>query len=206
MQPNASILPSLTKVVIFDLDGTLYHKKGMVCRMMCAAPWSWRRMLADRKVRKLLRGKWLTDEETFYQTYFQTMAIHALATPNELRCWYFDCYMPLMVRVIQKKYKPVEWFASFAEECKSRGIRMIVLSDYGHTREKLQALGIEEKLFDWVVSAPELGGLKPAAELMHKVVQRLGVSPEECLVIGDREDTDGELARAVGATYWRCNS
>ena len=83
---------------------------------------------------------------------------------------------------------------------------MVVLSDYGHTQEKLQALGIDSALFDWVVSAPELGGLKPAPQLMESVVARMGVLPHQCLVIGDRDDTDGQLARSVGATYWRCNS
>ena len=78
----------------------------------------------------------------------------------------------------------------------------MVLSDYGHTHEKLEALGLDVELFDWVVSAPELGGLKPASQLMSKVAERMTVSPSECLVIGDREDTDGEMAKAVGAAFY----
>jgi FMN phosphatase YigB (HAD superfamily) len=76
-----------------------------------------------------------------------------------------------------------------------------VLSDYGHTKEKLQALGMECSLFDWVISAPELGGLKPASQLMACVAAKMGVPPNQCLIIGDREDTDGELARSVNAPF-----
>ena len=78
---------------------------------------------------------------------------------------------------------------------------MVVLSDYGHATEKLEALGLSPTLFDWIVSAPELGGLKPAPQLMQIVTKQMGVTAEECLVIGDREDTDGEMARRAGAEF-----
>ena len=68
--------------------------------------------------------------------------------------------------------------------------------------EKLEALGIDATLFDWIVSAPELGGLKPAPELLIKVAERMGVGTAECLVVGDREDTDVQLAKSVGAHYF----
>ena len=189
------------QLIVFDLDGTLYAKPRMAWRMLCNAPREWKRMLAERKTRKELRGKYFGNEDTFYQTYFQTMANHCCATPEELRTWYINRYMPLMVSVIQKYYKPVEWLISFASNCKKQGIRLVVLSDYGHTHEKLHALNINENLFDWVVSAPELGGLKPAPEVLQQVLERYNVKTTECLVVGDREDTDGALAQSVGAAF-----
>jgi HAD superfamily hydrolase (TIGR01509 family) len=66
-------------------------------------------------------------------------------------------------------------------------------------------LGIDPAQFDWVVSAPELGGLKPAPELMQQVAGKMQVQPSECLVIGDRMDTDGEMAKAVGAAFYWIN-
>jgi HAD superfamily hydrolase (TIGR01549 family) len=109
--------------------------------------------------------------------------------------------MPLMVTVIRKYYKTAEWIHPLILECKKRGIRLVILSDYGHTHEKLEALGLEKDLFDWVVSAPELGGLKPATQLIHKVAEYMGVTTSQCLIIGDREDTDGQLAKAAGAAF-----
>ena len=189
------------KLIVFDLDGTLYTKSRMVWRMLCGAPRDWRLMLAERKTRKQLRGQYFGNEDTFFQTYFQTMATYCNAHPEDLRTWYFNRYMPLMVSVIQRYYKPVEWLMPFVADCKKQGIYLVVLSDYGHTHEKLHALNINENLFDWVVSAPELGGLKPAPEVLKKVLEKMKVTAEQCLVIGDREDTDGALAQSIGAAF-----
>lgn len=81
------------------------------------------------------------------------------------------------------------------------GVHVVLLSDYGFAKEKLEALGLDTALFDWIVSAPELGGLKPASQLMDAVTGRMQVSSSQCLVIGDREDTDGAMARAAGAGF-----
>lgn len=201
MQITSNILTSDTRLVVFDLDGTLYKKTGIVRKMLCAAPLDCIKMWAERKTRKQLRGVWLLDESAFYETYFRTMANHCSLSPRQLRTWYFEQYLPLMVSVIGKHFKTVEWLSSFVSECRKRNVKLVVLSDYGHTHEKLHALGIDEKLFDWVISAPELGGLKPAAQLITQVAAHFSVPAEHCLVIGDREDTDGELARAVGARF-----
>ena len=202
MQIDSHILTPQTRLVVFDLDGTLYAKSRMAWRMLCAAPNDWKRMLAERKARKRLRGKWLQNEELFYQTYFQTLANYCKSTTEDMRVWYTNCYMPLMVNVIRKYYKPVEWLMPFVAECKKRDIRLVVLSDYGHTNEKLNALNINMNIFDWVISAPELGGLKPAPQLLEKVAEHMAVTPEQCLVIGDREDTDIALAKALGASFY----
>ena len=197
---NQAVSPKI-RLVIFDLDGTLYSKKSMVWRMLCGSPTDWRMMLAERKTRKKLRGLWMDDENTFYQTYFQTMADYCKSNPETVRVWYFSRYMPLMVNVIREYYKPAQWLMPFLTDCKKQGIRLVVLSDYGHTHEKLLALNINENIFDWVISAPELGGLKPAPEMLKKVLETMNVSAEQCLVIGDRKDTDGALAQSVGAAF-----
>jgi FMN phosphatase YigB (HAD superfamily) len=80
---------------------------------------------------------------------------------------------------------------------------MVVLSDYEYASEKLNALGIDNSQFDWVVSAPKLGGLKPAHQVLEKVLETMGYTPKQCLVIGDREDTDGQLAQSVGTAFYR---
>lgn len=189
------------KLVVFDLDGTLYKKNGLARRMLFAAPKEWKRMLAERKTRKSLRGKWVQDEHTFYQLYFQKMATYGDASPAELQTWYFNHYMPLMVEQIRQYHQPVEWLADFINTCKEKSIQLVVLSDYGHVAEKLNALGIDKNLFDWVISAPELGGLKPAPQILLQVLEKMNIAPNQCLVVGDREDTDGQLAHSVGALF-----
>jgi FMN phosphatase YigB (HAD superfamily) len=201
MQISYKILKPDTKIVVLDLDGTLYSKHGMVKHMMASAILEWKMMLIERKTRKQLRGIWKGDKDSFYHMYFATMAQGHLFSQDYAKWWYETRYMPLMVKVIQKWHKPVEWLLPFVHQCKELGVRLVVLSDYGHAKEKIQALGLDESIFDWVISAPELGGLKPAAELMNRVAAKMGVQPHQCLVIGDRDDTDGELARSVNAPF-----
>jgi FMN phosphatase YigB (HAD superfamily) len=201
MQISYKILKPDTKIVVLDLDGTLYSKHGMVKHMMASAILEWKMMLIERKTRKQLRGIWKGDKDSFYHMYFATMAQGHLFSQDYAKWWYETRYMPLMVKVIQKWHKPVEWLLPFVHQCKELGVRIVVLSDYGHAKEKIQALGLDESIFDWVISAPELGGLKPAAELMNRVAAKMGVQPHQCLVIGDRDDTDGELARSVNAPF-----
>ena len=202
LYPDSSILTPQIRLVVFDLDGTLYTKKCMVWRMLKAAPRDWRMMLAERKTRRALRGQYFETKAAFEKAFFQLFAEIRGCSEQDAIEWYDNVYMPLMVGVIRKYYKSVEWLPTFIEKCKRQDIRLVVLSDYGHTREKLAALNIEKQLFDWVVSAPELGGLKPAPELMHQVAERMNVTPDQCLVIGDREDTDGLLAEAIGARFF----
>lgn len=190
-----------TKLIVFDLDGTLYNKRGLSLRMVLHAPLDIRKMQAERATRASMKGMWLRDEKHFHDTYFQRLAarMHCSATAAEQ--WYNQRYMPLMVKMIGK-YQPLnEWVLPFIHDCQHTGILLVLLSDYGFAKEKLQALGLSPTLFDWVISAPELGGLKPAPELMRIITERMGVAPQECLVIGDRDDTDGEMARRTDAQF-----
>ena len=67
------------------------------------------------------------------------------------------------------------------------------------------ALGAAD-LFDVVVAAGEPEGpprLKPAPDGLLGAARALGVAPAECLVIGDRDDADGEAARRAGMPFRR---
>ena len=162
----------------------------------------WSLLLAERRTRKAFRGLYMGSEELFYRAYFHKMAKRTLLSEKQVSKWYHKVYMPMMVRVLQRWHHAMPWVKPFVKECRERGIKMVVLSDYGHTHEKLAALGLDVSLFDWIVSAPELGGLKPAPQLIYHVIENMGVSSNECLVIGDREDTDGELAHVVNAGFY----
>lgn len=190
-----------TKLIVFDLDGTLYNKRWLSLRMVLHAPWDILKMQAERKVRSSMKGIWLENKSAFYTEYFQRLAAALHLSQQNVEQWYNQRYMPLMVRLIGK-YQPLgEWVLPYIDACRAKGIKLVVLSDYGHAHEKLQALGLSPTLFDWVVSAPELGGLKPAPQLLYHVAEQMNVSSYDCLVIGDREDTDGTMADATGAQF-----
>lgn len=192
---------STVDLVVLDLDGTLYDKRHLSLRMVMHALCDIRKMQAERHTRANMKGTYLGNKEAFYESYFLHLSQMLKTSADSVQQWYENRYMPLMVNLIGKHYQAGDWVMPFIQQCRSRGIKLVVLSDYDHAEDKLQALGLSPTLFDWVVSAPALGGLKPAPQLLHQVAQQMGVPVEKCLVIGDREDTDGAMARATGAQF-----
>jgi putative hydrolase of the HAD superfamily len=79
-----------------------------------------------------------------------------------------------------------------------RGLRVAACSDYPPA-EKLAAMGIAG-LFDVVVSAqdPDVQRFKPDPRMLEVALERLGVSKEEALYVGDRPEVDAEAARRAG--------
>jgi len=103
--------------------------------------------------------------------------------------------------------RPLKWVARAKRQAlldalqtyRAGGGRTALVSDYPASG-KLRALGALQH-FDLVVSSGEEGGpskLKPHPEGYLSAASRLGIEPARCLVIGDRDDADGEAARAAG--------
>ena len=63
--------------------------------------------------------------------------------------------------------------------------------------EKLIWMGIHH-LFDLVATSEELGSEKPGEEIFQYAVRGLGLKPAECVMVGDRLDTDILGARRCG--------
>jgi HAD superfamily hydrolase (TIGR01509 family) len=86
----------------------------------------------------------------------------------------------------------------FLEACRDRGIRLAVLSDYP-AEAKLRALGIAEWFeVTLCAQAPEIGVFKPHPRGLTIALNRLALTPRECLYIGDRADVDALAAKSAG--------
>lgn len=203
MFPTINDIPATTKVIVFDLDGTLYNKHLLITRMPFYRPHEAFMMLAERRARKALKGVWKGNEEALYHAFFTQLAKGHCYSAAYAQRWFNEKYVPLIIRLLRKFYPVQPWVMPFINDCRSKGLSVILLTDYQGSNKKLEAIGLSADIFDWVVSAPELGGLKPAPELMYKVAERMQVTPQECMVIGDREDTDGDMARATGAAFFK---
>lgn len=188
--------------VIFDLDGTVYNKKSLTRHIITGELDRLNFLSREQAVRKEIKGISFGSAEEFYKNFFGKMAEGQWwITPERARRWYMHHYMPTMVRVLRALYKVEPWVKELLLALRRAGKQVVVYSDYGMVREKLQALGIDEAYFDLAFDAPTLGGLKPCKESMEKVIAATGVPADRCLMIGDRDDTDGESARRVGANY-----
>ncbi len=190
------------KSVVFDLDGTLYDNKGLPMKLILGDLWNMFVLSAERKARKVVMGKDYGTEDKVYAALFEEMTrVKKGLTTEKARRWYEDKYMPLQVSVLQIYFQARPLAVELLEALKARNLKVILYSDYGHAAEKLQALAIPTDLFDGIVSAPELGGLKPSRPSMERLMERFGLEPETMLYVGDREDTDGESARSFGISF-----
>ena len=189
------------ETVIFDLDGTLYKKKGMVFKIIFRLWWCLPLLIAEQKVRKELCQQAFVTQEAFYEAFFSRIAKGSWCTPHMARVWYKTIYLPTMVQVIKWYHKPRKSALLLLNECKERGIKTVLFSDYEFVEDKLKALGIDPSLFTLRTDAPTMGGLKPNKAVIQSLLDRVGANPKTTLFVGDRDDKDGESARAVGAHF-----
>lgn len=86
---------------------------------------------------------------------------------------------------------------------RARGLRTAVVSDCGHELPAfLPALPVAP-LLDTCVYSVELGRCKPDPTIYLTACERLGVSPAECVYVGDGDGEELTGAEAVGMTAIR---
>ncbi|MCA0970258.1 HAD family hydrolase [Halobacillus litoralis] len=72
-------------------------------------------------------------------------------------------------------------------------------------RSNIQELGLDA-YFDTILISETEGVKKPSPEIFERVCERLDVSPEQCVYIGDHPENDVAAAQAVGMKgYWKVN-
>ena len=191
---------------LVDLDGTLYAARPVKLAMLAEVA------LSGLAVAGLLR-RFRSEHERLRQT--QT---GPAASPYQLQLERTAHALGVAVPHVESQVRewmierPGKWLHLFRrqtllaelEEFRADGGRLALVSDYP-ALGKLQALGCAH-LFDTVVANGEAGGprwLKPHPDGFSLACQRLDVSPERCLVLGDRADADGEAARRAGMAFRR---
>ena len=103
--------------------------------------------------------------------------------------------------MLSEKFKARKNINKFLNELKNNNVKLAILSDYGHVEERLDALKINKSLFDIIASNEEYGVLKPSKRPLLDIAEKLKVGCYDVLVVGDRDDTDGEGARLAKMDY-----
>jgi phosphoglycolate phosphatase-like HAD superfamily hydrolase len=84
----------------------------------------------------------------------------------------------------------------------SNSLRAAVYSDYQFLKERLESLGQYSSPRIPLYGPESFGAQKPAPEPYIRIAADLGIAPEETLVVGDREDTDGLGAFRAGMRFF----
>ncbi len=192
------------KAWLVDLDGTLYAAAPvrfcMACELLLGEWRAIRSLRVFRQMHERLRRRCVRGAADMYAAQLE-LTSRALRMERNTLEHTVKRWMIL---------RPGKWLRLFRRrrlleeirEFKSQGGRTALVSDYP-AQEKLQAMGLRE-LFDVVVANGEQGAvscLKPLPDAYLAAAARLGVRPEECLVLGDRLDADGLAARRAGMGF-----
>jgi putative hydrolase of the HAD superfamily len=81
-----------------------------------------------------------------------------------------------------------EHLLRYLSELRERGYKTALLSNIG--KQSLHRRFSDHELethFDAVIASGEIGYVKPEPEIYHHASRQLGVTPEECLFVDDRE-------------------
>jgi len=192
------------RAAIFDVDGTLYDQGRLRRRMALELalhclrhPSGVAELRILRAFRSLRERLALEPGEGVEARSFERAANVCGVAPERVRDIVERWMQEAPLRHLREcRYAAVdELFAAL----RRRGIAIGVFSDYP-AEAKLGALGLAAEVVRSATD-PDVDRLKPDPRGLAVVAARLGAAPETCLVIGDRDDRDGEAARRAGMRF-----
>ena len=187
------------RLVAFDVDGTLYAQRPLRLRMAAALA---AHTLSRRSLRTLavLRSyRTLREELGSAETAdFDRLLLAEVARRHGLEPeaagrlvaeWMEDRPLGALAGC---RYPAIDLLF---DRVRRSGRTIGILSDYP-ARDKLAAMGLEA---DHLVSAGEVGLLKPHPRGLQRLMELARTTPEQTILIGDRLDRDAEAARRAGS-------
>ncbi|OYT55832.1 MAG: hypothetical protein B6U68_04295 [Candidatus Aenigmarchaeota archaeon ex4484_14] len=87
--------------------------------------------------------------------------------------------------------------------CKELGLKLILITNgrKDMTDAILEKFGLE-KYFDYVITSYEFGHEKSSLEPFKHVLEKFGLQPKECIVVGNRLDEDIAAKKVGMLTVW----
>jgi len=204
LQTNCKKMLSNIKGFIFDFDGTLFDNAYIALRLIAAFPPDILRMRRERLVRRRFAGCDYSTPERYNRAFFSELGRPFLRSVKQMRNWYFDRYMPRMVRVLKKHFHPRPGLLDYLRlvDNPAASVKIAVYSDYPFLKERMEALSIYTSEQIRLYGPDTFGAQKPAVRPFLEIAKEMNLPPEEILVVGDREDTDGLGAFGAGMHFF----
>lgn len=184
------------KLIIFDMDGTLYFQRPLRIKMAMSLVKNifarggileLRTILTFRKVRDGWTAKGDVDKEQ-YQAVAEKLGITPEAVQATVNKWIYEAPLGLL-----KSVRDEELCGMILQEGMPQ---MVVYSDYPPA-DKLAALGLN--LPSYYSGQENVGIMKPDPKGVSLIMNEYGIGePSDVLVIGDRQCKDGEMADRAG--------
>ena len=196
------------KGIIFDFDGTLFDNAKIPFFIILANPFDIILLWNERLVRKEFANCDYLTPEKYFRIFFTAMGKACSQSPERIKNWYFNHFIPRLIRVVKRHYYPrpgaQDLFHLFDvnSSLQQNKPKIAVYSDYPSLKERMEALGLDPGPNVRLYGPESFGAQKPAVRPFLSIASDLGVSPQEVLVIGDREETDGLGAYRAGMRFF----
>jgi FMN phosphatase YigB (HAD superfamily) len=184
-----------------DMDGTLYPLRRLRWRFAWRA---WRRQLGPLlRVSKAIQDEWLGrdfgDGMLWRTELTHQVAVRMGITINQATAG---------LRAVDDEVLAGSLSAA-SEDVRASLLQcswpMAVVSDRPAIAAKLARLQLDRVPWCSLIGPDDTGALKPHPRVLQTAASLLGVDPECVLHLGDRDDTDGAAAGAVGAQFILCD-
>jgi putative hydrolase of the HAD superfamily len=199
----------VTRGLLVDLDDTLYdyapaHRAGLAAVIPKVAhalgvdePTAERAWDVARDATKARLGATASSHS---RVLYLSEVVHALGridTLAEVRAWdraYWEAFLDMA------RLRPGA--TDLLREFRGRGGKVAIVTDLVLEVQiwKLERFGLLPHI-DALAASEEVPRDKPAPELVRLAIARLGVRPEDCVMIGDSAQKDGGAARALGIPF-----
>ncbi len=178
------------KGILFDMDGVLVDSEEFIARAAC--------MMFDEKGLSVTAEDFKpfigTGEDRFIGGVAQKYNFELSMPADKVRT--YDIYL----EIIKGNLNPLSGVVEFVEQCKSRGLKLAVASsaDLRKVKGNLSEIGLDHDKFDTVVSGEDVVNKKPAPDIFILAAEKIGLAPNQCLVIEDAV-SGVQAAKSAGA-------
>jgi beta-phosphoglucomutase len=188
LQPVAG---SRFRGIVFDMDGVLCDSEPFICEAAM-------RMFAERHHLQVCPEDFLpfvgTGENRYLGGVAEQYGIKGDLQEDKRRTY------QIYLEIIRGRLKPLTGVGEFIVQCRQMGLRLAVATsaDAIKMQGNLAEIGLPPDTFDACVNGLEVVRKKPAPDIFLKAIQRLDLTPGECLVVEDAP-TGIRAGKAAGA-------
>lgn len=185
----------MIKVILFDLDGTLYKSDEVYQKFAEAAYYTYAKIkkTSIKQAKEILekRRDEMKKEKGYSIPY--TLALLSFGIPIEE--WHKENIKFFNAGDYLKRDDRLKEILSKLKDNYKLGV--FTNNNRVQTERILKALGIE-KLFDFKFTYESFNLIKPDPEVFKHILKKIDVKPQECLMVGDRYYVDLVPAKEQG--------
>ena len=188
----------MIKAVIFDLDNTLIDfmsMKKISCDAAVSAMIGTGLNIDKNEALKelfLLYDKHGMEDRSIFQKFLKKLA---KSIDYEVLASGIVAYR----RVRAGFLEPYPHVAEVLFELKKKGIKLAIVSDAPRLKAWIRLVSMKvNHLFDVVITFDDTKELKPSIVPFKAAFKKLGLNPDECLMVGDRPERDIKGAKKLG--------